>query len=104
MVNSAIANKIDAVLCSVLPCNTITWKTTIAPSDKIVHLNQMMASYADTTKITYVDYYHSMVDNKKGLEKKFSDDGLHPNSEGYKIMERLLIEKIEATTPFRITF
>lgn len=95
MVESAKVKHIDVVLCSVLPSNTITWKTTIAPSDTIIQLNQMIASYAENHKITYVDYYHSMVDNNKGLDRKYSDDGVHPNSEGYKIMERLLTEKIK---------
>jgi lysophospholipase L1-like esterase len=93
MVESAIANAIEVILCSVLPSNTISWKTTIAPSDKIIQLNQMIQTYAEATKIPYIDYYHSMVDNNKGLAKKYSDDGVHPNSEGYKIMERLISEK-----------
>lgn len=95
MVNSAKAKKINVILCSVLPSNTISWKTNIAPSDKIIQLNQLIQSYAKNHKIKYVDYYHSMVDNNKGLDKKYSDDGVHPNSEGYKVMERILIEKIK---------
>ena len=95
MVAVAKTNQIKVVLCSVLPSNTITWKTNANPSDKIIELNQMIKTYSEANKIAYVDYYHSMVDNNKGLEKKYSDDGVHPNWEGYKIMERLVIEKIK---------
>ena len=94
MVAVAKANQIKVMLCSVLPSNKISWKANTNPSDKIIDLNQMIKTYADTNKITYVDYYTTMADSNKGLEKKYSDDGVHPNSEGYKIMERLVIEKI----------
>lgn len=90
MVDAAKANQIDVALCSVLPCTTISWKTTIDPSDKIIQLNQMMALYAENHKITYVDYYHLMVDSNKGLDRKYSDDDVHPNSEGYKVMGEII--------------
>jgi len=33
-----------------------------------------------------------MVDNEKGLDKKYGDDGVHPNLNGYKLMESLLLK------------
>jgi len=92
MVDLAKTNQIKVILCSVLPSNTISWKTSIAPSDKIIELNQKIKSFADSNKIKYVDYYNSMVDRKNGLPKKYSDDGVHPNSEGYKIMESVILK------------
>jgi len=92
MVDLAKTNQIKVILCSVLPSNTISWKTSIAPSDKIIELNQKIKSFADSNKIKYVDYYNSMVDNNNGLPKKYSDDGVHPNSEGYKIMESVILK------------
>ena len=89
----AITNNIKVFLCSVLPSNTISWKTNIVPADKIIQLNQMMASYVEKYQITYVDYYTPMVNTTKGLHSNYTDDGLHPNLEGYKIMERI-IERI----------
>jgi acyl-CoA thioesterase-1 len=34
----------------------------------------------------YADYFTPMVDAKGWLRDGISDDGLHPNAEGYKIM------------------
>ena len=33
-----------------------------------------------------------MVDENKGLDKKYGDDGVHPNLEGYKLMQKLIME------------
>lgn len=38
-----------------------------------------------------------MVDNQKGLDIKFTNDGVHPTLAGYKIMEPLLEEAITKT-------
>ena len=95
MVNAAKTNQIKVVLCSVLPCNKITWNANANPSDKIIELNQMIKTHADTNKIAYVDYYHSMVDSNNGLDKKYSDDGVHPNSNGYKIMESIILKILQ---------
>jgi lysophospholipase L1-like esterase len=36
-----------------------------------------------------------MVDERKGLDKRFTDDGMHPTIEGYKIMESLIERAIK---------
>ena len=94
MAELAGANKIHVVLCSVLPANTFPWRPDIKPADKVITLNAMIKSYADTHNIEYVDYYTAMVDNEKGLDKKYSKDGVHPVLSGYKIMEPLIEKAI----------
>lgn len=91
MVELAKANNIEVVLCSVLPANAFPWNKKILPADKVIELNQMIKTYAQKHKIAYVDYYASMADENKGLLKKYGEDGVHPNVEGYKKMERLLL-------------
>ena len=90
MAEHAIINKIKVMLCSVLPSNSITWKTDIAPSDKIIQLNQMLSGYAENNKIIYADYYSVMANKSKGLDFQYSDDGVHPNTAGYKVMEGII--------------
>ena len=36
-----------------------------------------------------------MKDEKNGLPEKLSKDGVHPNGDGYKIMEKLVKEEIK---------
>lgn len=92
MVELAKANKIKVVLCAVLPSNKFYWNPKIEPADKVIALNKMIKTYALKNKIPFVDYFSEMVDNEKGLDKKYGDDGVHPNLNGYKLMETLLLK------------
>lgn len=92
MVELAKVNKIKVVLCAVLPSNKFYWNPKIEPADKVIALNKMIKTYALNNKIPFVDYYSAMVDNEKGLDKKYGDDGVHPNLNGYKLMESLLLK------------
>lgn len=94
MVELAKANKIKVVLCSVLPANNFYWNPKLKPADKVIELNLLLKNYAKANKISYVDYYNAMVDNEKGLLKKYGEDGVHPNLEGYKVMETLLLKSL----------
>ena len=90
MVELAEANKIQIVLCTVLPSNHFNWNPKLEPADKVIALNKLISTYAINNKIFCVDYYAAMVDDAKGLPKKYSEDGVHPNLEGYKVMEGLV--------------
>ncbi|MEC4005099.1 SGNH/GDSL hydrolase family protein [Flavobacterium sp. SUN052] len=92
MCELAKSNKIKVVLCSVLPANHFNWSPKIEPADKVIALNKLIKLYADKNKITFVDYYSALVDQNKGLDKKYGEDGVHPNLEGYKLMEKLILK------------
>ena len=94
MAESAKKNKIGVALCSVLPAYDFSWRRGLQPAEKIIKLNAMISTYARKHKIIYVDYYPAMVDERKGLNKRFSDDGVHPTTAGYKIMEPILEKAI----------
>ncbi len=94
MVELAKSNKIKVVLSSVLPANYFSWRPHIKPAEKIIKLNSMLEKYAIDNKIPYVNYYEKMVDADKGLNKKYTKDGVHPTIEGYKIMEPLVEKAI----------
>ena len=97
MAELAIINDIQIILCSVLPVYDYTWKPGLNPVEKISTLNEIMRDYAQNNGITYLDYYASMVDDKKGLTEDYTYDGVHPNKNGYTIMESLLEMAIAAT-------
>jgi len=90
----ARANGIKAVLSSVLPAYAFPWKPGVEPAEKIAVLNTWIKSYADKNNFTYLDYYSSMVDERKGLKSEYSKDGVHPNAAGYKVMEGLVEKAI----------
>ena len=97
MAELAMINNIKIILCSVLPVYDYTWKPGLNPVGKISALNEIIKDYAQNNDITYLDYYSSMVDDRKGLIEDFTYDGVHPNKLGYTIMESLLETAIVET-------
>jgi lysophospholipase L1-like esterase len=90
MAQLAKANGIKVVMCSVLPAYSFPWRPGIDPVQKIIDLNKWIKHFAEKNNLVYVDYYNAMVDERKGLPEKYSKDGVHPNEEGYRIMEPLV--------------
>lgn len=90
MVEIANANNIKVVLCSILPAYDYPWKTGLEPAQKIVDLNKWIKEYAVKNKIIYVDYFAPMADQRNGMKKAYSEDGVHPNLAGYKVMEPIV--------------
>ena len=92
MVEIAKANKIKVILTSVLPAKGFGWKREITDApEKIMALNKRIEKYAKENKIPYVDYYSALVDTDgRSLAKKYSNDGVHPLPDGYKVMEALI--------------
>jgi len=95
MAQLAEENKIKLILSSVLPAYNFSWHPGLQPAEKIVKLNSMIKSYCQENNIAYVDYYSDMVDERKGLDRRFTDDGVHPTIVGYKIMESLIERAIK---------
>ena len=94
MVEIAKANNIKIILCSVLPAYDYPWKPGLEPAQKIVDLNKWIKNYAEKNEIIYVDYFTPMADQRNGLKKEYSEDGVHPNLAGYKVMEPLVEKAI----------
>lgn len=94
MAELAKINNIKVILSSVLPANDFSWKKGMEPAEKVIQLNSMLEKYASENKIPFVNYYLKMVDSEKGLDKKYTNDGVHPTLAGYKVMEPILQEAI----------
>jgi len=95
----AKASGIKVVLSSVLPVYDYPWKPGLNPSGKIISLNKMIKDYADKSGCIYLDYFTPTVDERNGMNAAYSEDGVHPNLAGYKVMEPLAEKAIaEALT------
>ncbi len=97
MCELAKANGIKPIICSVLPVYEYKWRKEIEAVSNIKELNDLLKNYAKKNKITYVDYFDAMKDERLGLPEKYSGDGVHPNGEGYQVMETLVKQAIENT-------
>ncbi len=91
----AMAHKIKVILCSILPVYTYSWKDIPDPPSYIAEVNNMLKSYCANHNLQYVDYFSSMANEKKGLGKELSEDGVHPNEKGYKIMSKIIQSVLE---------
>ncbi|MDA3870892.1 MAG: SGNH/GDSL hydrolase family protein [Candidatus Marinimicrobia bacterium] len=94
MTEIAKSNNIKVILCSVLPVYDYPWKKGIEPAYKIIKLNNWLKKHSLKNDIYYLDYFSSFVDKKNGMKSQYSYDGVHPNKNGYKIMESLVQKAI----------
>lgn len=70
--------------------------TRTRPPGTIRSLNSWIQTFCAQRKFQYLDYYSAMVDGSGSLQSDNSDDGLHPNSKGYRIMAPLALKTIDA--------
>ena len=74
---------------SILPVNELVGqpKTT---SEEIAKLNAKIEILADQFDISYLNIFSSLVDDFGRLDKKYTEDGLHINGEGYSVWKTLI--------------
>lgn len=101
MAELARANGIKVILASVLPVYDYPWKPGIEPAEKIITLNKWIKEYSNAHNLVYLDYFSSLADERNGMKTIFSEDGVHPNKEGYKVMEDLLERAIAEVNDHR---
>ena len=99
MVELARYHKCKVILTSCLPAGGFSWRPSVTDSmDKIRKLNARVKAYAEANKIPYVDYFSAMV-NAEGtaMKAELANDnpGVHPNADGYAVMESLLLPVIK---------
>ena len=96
MVDLAIANDIRVVLGSVPPAGAFPWRPSVLdPAQHIVEMNEWLRRFAREKNLIYVDYHEPLADERDAMKQTFSNDGVHPNRDGYSVMEPLTRRAIE---------
>ena len=89
----ARANQIPVVLASILPVHNYTPEAqdffAQRPMERINEVNRWLKAYCEKNRLSYLDYFSALVDEKGLLKKDLAGDGLHPNDAGYRIMAPL---------------
>jgi lysophospholipase L1-like esterase len=95
MAELAKAHNIKVIFSSVTPvCDYIKTQTDHRQPAQILALNEWLKDYSAKNGHTYLDYYSAMIDDQRMLKKGLTADGLHPNADGYAIMEPLAKQAI----------
>jgi acyl-CoA thioesterase I len=93
MAELARLHGIRVVLASLLPVHNYTEDAkesfALRPRERILAINRWLKDYCDQNELVYLDYFSALIDDKGMLRRDLSDDGLHPNAAGYKIMAPL---------------
>lgn len=100
----ASVNKIKVIFASVLPVtdvhkdvNPSYEQTKLRPPIYIEELNDWMKRLCLSRGYTYLDYYTAMADSNQRMKDDLTDDGLHPNSKGFRIMAPIALEAVQRT-------
>ena len=93
MAELARVHSIRVVFASLLPVYDYTQESkesfALRPRERILVLNRWLKDYCAKNGLVYLDYFSAVDDDKGMLRRDLSDDGLHPNTAGYKIMATL---------------
>ena len=93
MAELARGHHIRVVFSSLLPVNDYTDDAkesfALRPRERILALNTWLKDYCAKNGLVYLDYFSAMADHQGMLKRDLSDEGLHPNASGYKIMAPL---------------
>jgi len=93
MAELARLHHIRVVFASLLSVNNYTEDAkesfALRPRERILALNTWLKDFCAKSGLVYLDYFSAMVDDNGMLRRDLSDEGLHPNASGYKIMAPL---------------
>ncbi len=92
----AHSHGIKPMIASVLPVSGDM--THDHPPETILALNHWIENLCRERGYVYVDYFSAMTDGSGGLRADLSDDGLHPNSLGFRVMAPIALAAIEKAT------
>ena len=94
--------KIKPLFASVLPIsdyhkdvNPRFEMSTQRPPASILELNRWIENLCKQRHYPYVDYFSQMVDPTGYMKADLADDGLHPNSAGYRVMGPIAMDAID---------
>lgn len=88
-------NNIKVILSSILPVYDYPWRPGLEPVSKIAEINSWLENYTIENGYIYLDFFRYLRDDKKGMKKTYSKDGVHPNAKAYEIMEPMVKDAIK---------
>lgn len=94
MTKMAEQHDIEVILCTILPAARYPWRPEIEPVKPIRNMNRRIARFAKHHHRKFIDFYTPLATKHGALQSPLSKDGVHPNSECYTIMERIVLSTL----------
>ena len=89
MIVLARVNHIAVVLGAITPSSHFAGRPGANPSARIIRVNRLLRDLAAELRVTWVDYHALLSDAEGGMRQGLSNDGLHPNRDGYAVIRPL---------------
>ncbi|HJS91888.1 MAG TPA: GDSL-type esterase/lipase family protein [Steroidobacteraceae bacterium] len=97
MVELAQTHHIRVLLGSIPPAVSFWWASSrYRPAEEIRRLNDWLRHYARANRLGFIDYYAHLSTPSGAFRPDLSNDGVHPNAAGYRVMTGLLKTEIGA--------
>jgi lysophospholipase L1-like esterase len=94
MARMAEKSGIRVILCTILPAAKYRWRPEIEPVAPIRDMNRRIERFARCRKRGFIDFYTPLAATDGSLPESLSKDGVHPNSQCYDIMEKIVLEAL----------
>lgn len=90
-------NQINVYIQSIYPINAQVENTASLHKDnnKIIEVNKKLKEYSEQNGVKYIDIYDKLLDEDGNLNTIYTKDGLHLNSDAYKIITQKVMEVIK---------
>ena len=96
MCELAKANKIKPVLCTSIASYNIRWRPAVKDAkEQVDKLNAMIKEYAKAKHYKLVDYGTILSGPDGKVLSEYSEDTVHPNLAGYKVMEEAVMKVLK---------
>ena len=93
LIKAGKRTKAKIVVCSLLPVSSDVADAG-RPVSSILEINESLSEICQKEELGFVNFYEPLVDKNGFFDNQFSDDGLHPNEEGYFVMSQIILPYI----------
>jgi lysophospholipase L1-like esterase len=90
MVELSRLHGVRVILGTVPPAASFFWQKGLDPRARIAALNDWIRIYARREHLALVDYHAVLANPDGSFREALSNDGVHPNRDGYRAMEAAL--------------
>ena len=94
MARRAAAFGAKVFISSILPCNA-SQTGDVSPQELIVATNKAYQELAASKGYGYIDFYTPLSDSDGRFKDGYHSDGVHPDSNGYDVMEQILLAALK---------